>query len=118
MKLNYQVISSNPLKIKFFYEQEEKYGEFYINQLKRDAKDANNPTDKLGIRGEVEIVAKDKDYALDLSEAFAEAMEFSKPKPKYNLNKIFGARNMEKDIYHAGGVVCNDTECAEAHFPF
>lgn len=74
MKLNYLVISSSPLKIKFFYQDGEKYGEFYLEQTSRDARDANNPNDKLGIRGEMEIVRKDQDYALDLTEMFGQAM--------------------------------------------
>lgn len=75
MKLNYVVISSDPLRIKCFYEEGEKYGEFYLVQTRRDSKDANNPTDKLGVRGELEIVAKDKDYGIDLLQGLAEALQ-------------------------------------------
>ena len=75
MKLNYIVISSNPLKIKFFYEDKKRYGEFYINQTRVHFKDANNPIDKLGITGEFELVGKDKDYGIDLLQGFAEALQ-------------------------------------------
>lgn len=77
MKLGYVVLSSDPLRIKCFYEGDEenkRYGEFYIIQNRRDARDANNMTDKLGVRGELEIVVKDDDYAFDLVQGFAEAM--------------------------------------------
>lgn len=79
MKLGYVVLGSDPLRIKCFYEvgegDDKRYGEFYINQTRRDAKDANNMTDKLGVRGELEITSKDKDYGIDLVQGFAEAMQ-------------------------------------------
>lgn len=80
MKLNYYILSSNPLRIKCFYEQgtgdNKRYGEFYLVQTRKDSFDANNPTDKLGVRGELEVQAKDKDYAVDLLQGFAEALRF------------------------------------------
>lgn len=79
MKLNYVIISSDPLRIKCFYEQGEgdqkRYGEFYLVQTRKDSYDLNNPTDKLGVRGELEVQAKDKDYGIDLLQGFAEALQ-------------------------------------------
>jgi hypothetical protein len=52
---------------KCFYENEGKYGEFYINM---------NPK-----RGVMEIVGKDKDYAFDLIQAFGNSMLGKTNKP-------------------------------------
>lgn len=82
MKLNYLVISSEPeVKVKFFYEGEydkekqeyKQYGEFYIN-FTRESKDANNKTDKLGVRGHAELLQKDPDYAEDLIKVISEEL--------------------------------------------
>lgn len=75
MKLNYTVISSSPLKVKFFYEGSDnnRYGEFYV-EFTRMSKDAANMTDKLGVTGTAEVFAKDPDYARDLIMGFTEAL--------------------------------------------
>lgn len=81
MKLDYQVISSEPLLIKFFYQEGEKYGEFYLRQTVREAKDANNPTDKIGVRGTMMLEMKDPDYAIDLLQALAKTLGLNLTKP-------------------------------------
>lgn len=76
MKLNYTVISSNPLKVKFFYEDSDKkrYGEFFM-EFDRFSLDLKNSTDKLGVTGKAEIFNKDPNYSNDLVLGFRETME-------------------------------------------
>lgn len=100
MKLNYLVLSSNPLRIKCFYEGDEenkRYGEFYIVQTRRDAKDANNMTDKLGVRGELEIQAKDPDYGIDLLQGFAQALEVDINFASHVISGEAEAKEMENE---------------------
>jgi hypothetical protein len=73
MKLNYLVISTKPLIVKFFYEDGKKYGEFYI-RFNKETSNIKNPKDSIGIRGIAEIEKKSREYAKDLSQAFADAM--------------------------------------------
>ena len=74
MKLNYLVLGFEPLRVKFFYEEKGRDGEFYID-FSREAKDANNMTDKLGVRGVANLIGKDPDYANDLLQGLAEELK-------------------------------------------
>lgn len=61
MKLTYTKITKT--KYKFFYQEGEHYGEFYIEIT---------PKDEHG--GSAEIISKDPDYSQDLIIAFTKAM--------------------------------------------
>lgn len=74
MKLQYLVLGFKPLRVKFFYEEKGREGEFYID-FSREAKNANNMDDSLGVRGVAEIIQKDPDYADDLLQGLAEELK-------------------------------------------
>ena len=59
--MKFKYIRLNAKRYKFFYENGEKYGEFYL-ELDKDT-------------GTGEIFAKDQEYAQELTKAFSEAME-------------------------------------------
>jgi hypothetical protein len=95
MNLTYEVQSSEEGKslIKFFYQEEGRYGEFFI-ELERLSKNMNNSESPLGVYGNAVLQAKDIDYAFPLLKGFAEALEFVKIcescGKKYNASNHIG----------------------------
>ena len=73
MKLSYLVLGSNPLRVKFFYNDAGRYGEFYM-EFTRETLNANNPEDEIGVRGHAVVDWKRKEYANDLVQGLAEAL--------------------------------------------
>jgi len=95
MKLTYQTLSTKDGKpvIKFFYQEDGRYGEFYL-EFERVTKDASNLESPIGVFGEAVFEAKDRDYAFPLLKGFAEALEFVKVcehcGKKYNVSNHVG----------------------------
>jgi hypothetical protein len=79
MKLTYEVQSSKEGKplIKFFYQEEGRYGEFFI-EFERLSREISNLESPVGVYGNATLQAKDRDYAFPLLKGFAEALEFVK----------------------------------------
>ena len=68
MNLTYTKISDNLIKL--FYQDGDKYGEFYL-RFKRLTRNLNHMDDPLGVSGEAILEAKDRDYAPSLINALA-----------------------------------------------